>query len=348
VVLMLAWAVMGADVSRRAADASRDAERVASYLADNNWQGSDEDYTRLLEKAQYSCETEKDRVENRYWLNTYRWRAISRERDPDTGDLLLTADHLDYTRRIVEELHAARVLCPTYGPLVSLAGQLELFVLNEPAGLGRIRTGYVLAPNHPDVVFSAAMADASTGDFAAAVAKFQRAVDLRPTMLPEAIDVFERQFDRPDLAVAVAEHGDNPSAMLMLATRLKQDPARADLAREARAAGIRKLADRCKRPEVSAPELAALAGIYRDDKNFEPAIELYRRALGLDYGQVDWRMSLARLLADTGRPGDALREAEICLRIRPGHPPAEQLVGELTLANPATGPAEKSRVMSAR
>jgi tetratricopeptide (TPR) repeat protein len=345
---LLAWAAVGADVSRRAADDAGDAERVAAYLADNRWQGADEDYTRLLEKASGAATTEPDRVEHRYWLNTYRWRALARERDPDTGELLVTADTLDFTRRIVEELHAARPLCPTYGPLVSLAGQLELFVLEEPDGLAHIRSGYRLAPNHPDVVFSAALADASAGDFQASVEKFQRAILLRPTMLAEAVDMLEHQFNRPDLAVAVARTGDNPTALLQLASRLRNDPTHAALAAEARTAGVEMLAARCRRPDATPEMMVALAGIYRDDHKPDDAIDLYRRALTLDYNQVDWRMSLARLLADSGKPAEALREAEICLRLRPGNAAVEQLVGELNALVPTTAPSGKTPLMSSR
>jgi O-antigen ligase len=349
VAAMMAWAVVGADESRRADEGAREAERVAAYLADNGWQGGDEDYTRLLENASSASEIEPDRVEHRYWLNTYRWRSLSRERDPNTGDLLVTADTLDFTRRIVNELQAARPLCPTYGPLVSLAGQLELFVLEEPAGLARIRTGYRLAPNHPDVVFSAAMADASAGEFDPAVDKFKRACRLSPPLLAEAVDQFENQFDRPDLALAVARDGDDPTVLLLFSQRLAKKN-QLQLAGEARAAGIRTLVERCARVRPVPQDLAALAGIYRDEKNPEGAIELYRRALALEYGQVEWRLSLARVLADVGRSTEALREAEICLRQRPGDPDAQRLVGELTLRAPtsATSDTLPRRVMTAR
>ena len=348
VATLLAWTVIGADVSRRADGDARDAERVASYLTANGWQGTDDDYTRLLEKAASAADIETDNVEHRYWLNAYRWRAISREKDPDTGELMLTADTIDFTRRIVDELQAARALCPTYGPLVSLAGQLELFILEDEAGLARIRTGYRLAPSHPDVVFSAALADASIGAFDASVEKFRRVISLSPAMLPDAIDVFENQFDRPDLALAVAKNGDNPTALLQLAQRFADDPKRAPLAPETRSAGVRMLAERCKRPDATAAMFAALAGIYRDDKNAEGAIELYRKALSFEYGQFDWRMSLARLLADVGRSAEALREAEICLRLRPADATARQLVGELTVLSPAAAPSDGRRVMSAQ
>ena len=40
-----------------------------------------------------------------------------------------------------------------------------------------------------------------------------------------------------------------------------------------------------------------MANIYRKEEDNEAAIECYRRALALDYGQIQWRYTMARLLA---------------------------------------------------
>ena len=336
--VLLGWALLDANAARDAAAHARAAERLAASLAANDWDGSDEDFTEILRYAASAVETRRDDVHHRYWLNVYRWRAIGRERDPETGETLLTAESLDFARRIVAELHAARPLCPTYGPVVSLAGQIEAFVLDDPAGLQRIRTGYELSPAHPDVVFAAAMAAASTGDLDGSLALFRRCIDLSPLMLPDVMDVYETQFDRPDLAIAAAEHARQPTPLLLLANdlRARGDARSAQLAQTARAAGIRILAEQCREPGTPPSTRAALAGLYVQDKRTDEAIALYRDALAADYGRVEWRLSLARALAAAGRTADALREAQICLRLRPGHPEAEQLVGELSVPGPAS------------
>jgi O-antigen ligase len=344
--VLLGWAALGANQARDAAAYSRAAERVAATLEDNNWDGSDEDFTELLRNAAECAETERDNVEYRYWLNVYRWRAIGREHDAETGETLLTAEALDFARQIVSELHAARPLCPTYGPVVSLAGQLEAFVLDDPAGLGRIRTAYELSPGHPDVVFSAALADAAAGDFDASLAKFRRCVEMSPATLAEVMNVYENQFDRPDLAIAAAEQSRQSTPLLVLAARLRArgDAGGAALAVTARAAGTRILAERVRQPGAPPWAMVDLAGLYVQDKRNEEAITLYRDALAADYGQVDWRLALARVLAASGRHAEALREAQICLRLRPGYAAAEQLVGQLSVPRgaPATAPAELS------
>ena len=77
--------------------------------------------------------------------------------------------------------------------------------------------------------------------------------------------------------------------------------------------------------------MAETARICRRNGDHESAIAYYRRALGGDYGQVDWRLAYARTLADEGQPDQAMHEAKICLRLRPQLEAARQLIGELSV-----------------
>jgi tetratricopeptide (TPR) repeat protein len=337
---LLAWAGLGAYAAYSASADNADASRIAATLGHNGWaSGSDEDFTRLLEHAGAAADARPDDVEARYWLNVYRWRALARERDPSTGELLLTQEALDHTGRIVDELHAARPLCPTYGPLVSLAGQLELFILDRPQGLEHIRAAYALAPNHPDVVFTAAMADATRGDWDGSVAKFIHCVELAPQMVGEVIDAYDGQFDRPDLAVKVAEKVNDPTPLMQISNRLKKKGTHPDVAAAAWRGAVAILERWCERPDAVPWALASLAGIYRNDGKTDAAVALYRRALTLDYSEVDWRLELARTLAAMGKPVEALREAQICIRLRPNMEAAKDLVATLSVESPATQPA---------
>ncbi|MCJ7674310.1 MAG: hypothetical protein MUO33_04050, partial [Sedimentisphaerales bacterium] len=63
--------------------------------------------------------------------------------------------------------------------------------------------------------------------------------------------------------------------------------------------------------------------------------DYYRRALALDYGQVYWRFSLARLLAEANRIDEAIREARICLRLRPEFEAAKKLIADLSVRQAA-------------
>jgi tetratricopeptide (TPR) repeat protein len=108
-----------------------------------------------------------------------------------------------------------------------------------------------------------------------------------------------------------------------------------DLADQARQRAKELLEIKCSQPDASAGDFASLAGVYRDQQANEKAIEYYRSALQLDYGQVHWRYALAILLAETDRIPEALHEARICVRLRPQFKEAERLVADLSV-NPAS------------
>ncbi|GAH82433.1 unnamed protein product, partial [marine sediment metagenome] len=92
-----------------------------------------------------------------------------------------------------------------------------------------------------------------------------------------------------------------------------------------------------QQPDAPAWVFASLANMYRREKDNEAAIEHYRRALALDYGQVNWRLTLARLLANTGSVPEAIHEARICLRLRPQFKAAENLIADLSVHPAALG-----------
>jgi tetratricopeptide (TPR) repeat protein len=139
-----------------------------------------------------------------------------------------------------------------------------------------------------------------------------------------------RRTDRPDLAVAVA--GGNADALLRLADLLKADGRYPDLANKARAEAASVLQAACDKPDASAATLASLAGLRRANGEHAAAITLYRRALLLHPDSVEWRLELARSLADSGNSGEALREAELCVRMGGRTPQVEELINRLSPA----------------
>lgn len=50
-----------------------------------------------------------------------------------------------------------------------------------------------------------------------------------------------------------------------------------------------------------------------------------------DYDQIGWHYALAQLLAAEDRVDDAMREARICLRLRPDHAAAKRLIEQLSI-----------------
>ncbi len=331
-----AWSVVGAEAARRGEEHWNQALKIEAALLKNNWSGSNEDYAALISHAAAAAEAEPGNVEYQHWLNVYRWRSISRVSDPKTGAIVVTARTVAFARRIVAELHKARALCPTFGATYAVVGQLEKFVLGDPSGADRIRAGYRLAPCDPTSCYLAGLVDALEGQHDASLEKFRRCLQASGGYFRGMADVYLRQVGRPDLAVALAE-GD-VERLLYVADALQEDrdhqelgaKARA-LAAKARAATVQALKAQCQKGDATAPTLAHVASIWRQEKDIPAAIECYRRALALDDGQVGWRLELARLLAEAGRVPEAMHEARVCLRLQPQLATARKLLEDLSV-----------------
>jgi tetratricopeptide (TPR) repeat protein len=229
------------------------------------------------------------------------------------------------------------VLCPTYGATHCVSGQLERFILGRPEGEELIRKGFQLAPSDPTACFVAGLLDAEQGQAEAAFAKLSRAVELKAGLFSEAISVCINHLDRPDLAVTLAS--ENTGRLNYVAKVLFEIERHEELAEKARAQVVELLRKRCSQPDAPASAFASMASIYRRQGDNTAAIEHYRRALALDYAQVDWRFALATLLADTNATGEAIHEARICLRLRPQFRAAERLIEKLSVL-PAAGDVE--------
>lgn len=324
-----AWALVGANNARSAEAHWKKALALEGQLRQNDWSGTNRDYADLISHAAAAADCEPGNVKYRHWLNVYRWRSISRVTDPETGEVVVTPRTVEFTRRIVDELHQARALCPTFGATYCVVGQLERFVLNQPAGADRIRTGYALAPCDPTATYVAGLMDVHEGEFDASLAKFRRSLALGGGPMREVIDLYIRQANRPDLAVAIA--GDNPSWLLHVANTLHKNGDHQELAAKARANAVAIQKARCEEPDAPASVLASVANIFVQEEDYPAAIKCYRRALALDYGQVSWRLALAHTLAKTGRIPEAMHEARICLRLRPQMTAARKLIGDLSV-----------------
>ena len=66
--------------------------------------------------------------------------------------------------------------------------------------------------------------------------------------------------------------------------------------------------------------------------DLEPALESLKRAAARNPGNVEWRMRLAALLRDLGHTREAVREAEVCVRLDPENAAAQQLLDEISAA----------------
>jgi len=105
---------------------------------------------------------------------------------------------------------------------------------------------------------------------------------------------------------------------------------------------VAALKSRCRQPDASGGELASMASLCRQDKNYAEAVAYYRRALASDYGQVRWRLGLAQALAETGQVSEAMQEARICLRLRPQMTAARSLIEKLSVLPAARGSSPRA------
>lgn len=325
------WAAIGANNARLAEAHWKQALLAEDTLLEQGWAGTDEQYRMLISSALAASEYQPDNIKYRHWLNVSRWHSISRITDPNTGDVMIPPEAVEFTERIVDELHQARILCPTFGATYCVVGQLERSVLGQPIGAGHIETGYRLAPCDPTACYLAGLLDVQEGRADSAFAKLSRTVRLDGRLFNDVAVICINDLNRPDLAVAIA--GENTGWLSQVAnilTDTKDDKHKA-LAEQARAQVIELLKLRARQPDAPASVFASLGNIYRRENNSEAAIEHYRRALALDYGQVGWRMTLAGLLADAGSVPEAIHEARICLRLSPQLKAAEKLIADLSV-----------------
>ena len=324
-----AWALLGANNARIAEGHWKEALIAERNLIEKNWQGTHTQFAYLISQTETAAKYQPDNVKYRHWLNVYRWRSISRGNDPNTGEVIIAEQTVQFIPRIIDELHKARVLCPTFGATYCVAGQLEKFVLNDPNGVKHIQTGYRLAPCDPTACFVAGFLDVEEQKFDDSLEKFSRAIELNGRLFKDAADVYINHVNRPDLAVALA--GDNTGRLIYVANALTDMEEHKELADKTRVQAKELLKSKCAEPDAPAGAFVSLANIYRQENDNDAAIEYYRRALALDYGQVDWRFALARLLAETEQRGEAIHEARICLRLRPQFKAAEKLIAELSI-----------------
>jgi len=357
--LLWSWVLWDMNVSRMGDRYWAQAMSAESRIRQWNWQAMDEDYAQLIGSAAAAAECEPENVKYRYYANIYRWHSISRVVDPNTGQIVLRPESLRFAERIAAELSQARILCPTYGPVYTAEGQLRLLFLGQARGADLIHKAYLLLPNDAFTCFLAGVVAAREGQLEDATARFKRATELDGSYYREIMRIFSTELNRPDLARNLARdelagdklgveelakdkdtQADRAEAklarnkcwrLLALAAMLSTTEENASLAEEIRQEAIPILRKQCESEYATANELATLAGISRNDKDYAGAADCYRRALVLNCDQVDWRLAFAYTLAELGETEEASHQAHMCLRIRPGMDGARNFIRKLSV-----------------
>ena len=334
-IFMFGWIhlLVAANQARLAESHWQRALDVEKHLASLDWQGTDAQFIALLSETQDAVACDPDRVDLHHWLNVYRWQSISRTADPNTGQILILPETVEYTKQVVHELKQAILLCPTYGPAYSLLGELETLVLGDPNGPDHVQTGYTLAPCHAVTCFVAGSFDALQGKTQEAYAKLHRAVALDAKYFKEAATICLQDLNDPNLALQLA--GNSTKRLGQVVTLLIQWSDGANAQSDIALSKAReRLISKSLQPDASPTVFAILAAVYSNEHEHDLAAEHYQKALALDYGQIRWRYNLARLLATQDRYNEALHEVKICLRLNSEYQPAKRLIQELAVKAP--------------
>jgi hypothetical protein len=344
----LGWALHGAYRSYLGENWDALTGMVVERIEADPAKATDNDFYDLLAAAEGAVEVDPRHLRRQFVLNSARWRSLSRFRDAETGELLVHPEAVPFVAQIAEDLAALRQQAPTYGPFYGLEGELRYFVLEEPAGKTLIQTAARLAPNDAEVNFRAGdlSADDATAEEAASAEGasaqaarttslnfLRRAVQLDPQLFLPAAEVLVNRLDGLKEAKALAQNSFD--RLLQLAELCAAKPALAEDAKELRTAATAVLEQRIANDLAAPWEIAELARITAATGDRAAGIALYSKALTREYGRAEWRYNLALLLRAEGRLKDALREARLCLRTRPGFREAQQLADELALEIPA-------------
>jgi hypothetical protein len=326
VVAVFIWSAAGADAARRAEGHWRGAQALEESMRRADWAVADEDYDRLITLAARAAECQPGNVVYRHWLDAYRWRAASRHAGDAAGDgSALTPAVRSSAGRIAGDLENCSRLCPTFGPSYTLAGQLRRFVLGDPAGAELIRTGYRLSPCDAVACVAEGMLDATEGRTGESIEAFRRAVALDSGWFARVAAFCVRQVGRVDLAMEVA--GDDAGRLVAVSDLIRRG-GDAELASRARDKAVAVIRRRSEEPDASPSTLAWAGETYLKDAEYERAADCFRRALGIDCGNVGWRMDLARALVGMHRSDEARQQAAICLKLSPRLPAAEKLIAQ--------------------
>jgi tetratricopeptide (TPR) repeat protein len=211
-----------------------------------------------------------------------------------------------------------------------LAGQIERTVLDRKAeGRKHIERAVALSGADPTAAFVAGEAAAIDGDVDTSLKYLRRAAQLDSGLRVDVADVYFRTLKRPELALEVA--GDDLEALRLLVARLEtiKTPEADALRGRAAEHAFQVLSRRAEEPDAPADLVARFAAELVRREKVEQAVPYYQRALRAEYGQTEWRVALAKAYEKLGREGEAAREVEACLRLRPQMADALELSARL-------------------
>ncbi|MCX5633550.1 MAG: O-antigen ligase family protein [Phycisphaerae bacterium] len=321
------WVLIDADKARIAEGWWREAHKIENKSKTSNEISDNRDFEKLISYAAKAVQAQPDNIEYRYWLGVWKWQNAAGKTDSETGGL--TNKAIGEVYGIVDELKKARAVCPTFGPVYCLLGQLQKFVLLEPAGEDNIKKGFMLEPNDEITLFAAGCLDISAGETERSFEKFSKSVGLGGTFFRDIVRIYIEQEKRADLAVEVA--ADDTKRLKYVADMLSQNSDFAGEAEKARSKLVAMAEQKASKNTADIGELILLGDYYRKNNNSQKAAEYLGAAVAADYGNADLRLKFAQALAESGQANEAVKQLRICLKLKPKYRQAEKLLAELSV-----------------
>lgn len=311
-----------------AANLERDALHAA--MTPPNFRGTPTQHQRLEYVTEVAAEALPGDVQAAFWRAMHRWtNAVAAAVDygepketvtPETNpELVATA------REVQAEFFALQRLAPTFGPSWSVAGQLGLMWLDDPDASRWIQRGRELAPHHPNTCLASGVERLIAGDEERGMADLERAAAVGASK-GSIVNLLAWDLQRPDLAYRVAE-GERwlLNALAQHLTRMADFD---DLAQRVAAERDALLESEAARSGAHAGTLAELGALRERQGRPGDAIAIYHRVLAKD-PESRARYDLARLLADSGEPREAIRQLRDLLGLHPDHGAGRALLQQL-------------------
>lgn len=307
------------------------AQATERLIRRDDWEPTQDDYINLLVAAENASAIRPQDVDYAYWLNAYRWEAFTIGVDPT--EVAATPEGAEVAKRVAAEVAAAHRLCPTFGPLYTLEGQV-LLALGDPRALECVNKGQKLSPGDSEACYIAGYAAClqDPPDRERAEELLSEAIALNPRLFADMVRIWVHTFDDEAFPIRLAK--EDPDRLRLVAQTLRVVGGHDETVREV----MQKVAE-VAREQVAAgkatpSQIAATAERAAAEGNLEEAVQLYRQALARSHANVYWRLALADVLTKLKRYDEANREARLCLRLKPGWQPAIQRMEQLSLLAP--------------
>ena len=326
-ICVYGWAITEADKARIGEKWWQKAYKIENKLRANDITGSDSDFGELISYAAKAAQIQPENIEYKYWLNVWKWWDAAHKAEPDTGNLM--SQTIGRVYGIVDELKKARTICPTYGPVYCLLGQLQKFVLLEPAGEDNIKKGFMLKPNDEATLFAAGCLDMSENEIDRSFEKFSRSIGLGGTFFKDIVRIYIEQGKRADLAIELA--ADDTKRLKYVADMLAANEEFPVEAEKAQLKLIELAEQKALKNNADIEELILLGNYYCKKDDTKKAAEYLGTAVAADYGDAGLRLKFAQALAESGRATEAVKQLRICLKLKPKYRQAEKLLAELAV-----------------